>query len=448
MNSCLEHSPFSYPQLFPTAPSHCSSRSQFWLRNIPTARRQKTAMAACLRPENLTQERNYCARRAIIITGFAIIPVLNSRAGAIEGLTAEKITDLRTQDQNKKESSSGNSFFSFVNALWVLRSGMLVALYAWTKKEMDSANATIESMKVKLNEKEAALSSLEKKFEAELMHEKEARKRALAKANKEKLDYLSVLQERTNSLYSEIDDKDDNLRCADSKSVENEKELKITRDDLEKSRNRASNLSGELQKSRNFCPELEREVSTVRTDFIEAKESLWRKNILGKEQDSENLSEESKCAEEISNKLNQDLVSDNGEVESAIFDLNEEKKMTSCPNEGLEVLETQISKDGELEIANSRISRLEDEKDAVFKALDEQKRASREAREDLEDAHNLVLRLGKERECLEKRVKKSEEELASAKGKILRLMSEIETTATGKVKMVPGRRKSRGGEKG
>ena len=85
---------------------------------------------------------------------------------------------------------------------------------------------------------------------------------------------------------------------------------------------------------------------------------------------------------------------------------------------------------GELEIANSRIFSLEDEKQVLYKSLTEQKNASKEAQENMEDAHSMVLKLGKERESLEKKAKKLEEELASAKGEILRLRSKINSSKT------------------
>lgn len=50
---------------------------------------------------------------------------------------------------------------------------------------------------------------------------------------------------------------------------------------------------------------------------------------------------------------------------------------------------------------------------------------AREALENLEDAHNLVMRLGKERESLAKKSKRLEDEVATAKGEILRLRSEM-----------------------
>ncbi|MED6111333.1 filament-like protein [Stylosanthes scabra] len=79
----------------------------------------------------------------------------------------------------------------------------------------------------------------------------------------------------------------------------------------------------------------------------------------------------------------------------------------------------------ELERAKSLISCLENEKEVLYKSLTEQRNAYKVAQENMEDAHSLIMKLGKERENLENRKKKLEEELASAKGEILRLRSRI-----------------------
>ncbi|KAG4975308.1 hypothetical protein AAZV13_11G215850 [Glycine max] len=83
---------------------------------------------------------------------------------------------------------------------------------------------------------------------------------------------------------------------------------------------------------------------------------------------------------------------------------------------------------GELQRANSLVSSLEKEKDVLIKFLNDQRNACKEAQDNIEDAHNLIMKLGKERENLEKKGKKFEEELASAKGEILCLKSRINSS--------------------
>ena len=76
--------------------------------------------------------------------------------------------------------------------------------------------------------------------------------------------------------------------------------------------------------------------------------------------------------------------------------------------------------------------------------LFDQRNACKEAQDNIEDAHNLIMKLGKERENLEKKGKKFEEELASAKGEILRLKSRINSS---KVAVNNGPVQKDGGEK-
>ena len=166
------------------------------------------------------------------------------------------------------------------------------------------------------------------------------------------------------------------------------------------------------------------------------------------------MSHQQATAVEERDKLQKELVGVYKKAENAANDLKEEKKVVSSLNKELQTLEKQILKDKEarrsfetdleeatksldemnrnafilakdLEKAHSRISDLEDEKEVLYTSLTEQKNVSKEAQENMEDAHNPVMRLGKERDSLDKIVKTFEEELASAKGEILRSRSQI-----------------------
>ncbi|KAI3463348.1 hypothetical protein Pfo_020011 [Paulownia fortunei] len=696
--SSFLHSPLHH-SLFSASSAPCTLQPPFLFsspRNALTRRKNRAAVA-CLQQES-PKDDNFGKRRVILYMGFAAISLLNMRAEAVEGLAAEN-TELRTLDQKQEaevriyadyyierqsvqRNPSQNPFFSLLNALGFLGSGVLAALYASIKKEKATSDATIESINVKLKEKEAAITRLEKKFESELLNEKEVRNKALAKANeekqslvnqlelangtirslgqdlqkekrlaeektiqverlevslhkagaekrelqeqlKEKLDSVAVLQERINLLSSEIKGKEDNLHNANSKLVEKERELhelssfyqqtqdqlsglnseiqqlkdvlikkekelelknttlnnlnsdltssraeidesskklaailkeydhfkssaeekaasdakllgerenvlhqleeqlkvalddmnknkvlisdltyekdnltemlsielknvknleqeiKITQETLKKSRDEASELAKQLQESRHLCSELEAEVSKVQAEFSKTRDSLQRdidetkkgaellagelrsaKELLSKSNEVlQTMSQELAAAVQKCDMLEKELVDAHEKAESAALDLKEEKNIASALNKELKVLETQISKDKEarksleadleestksldemnrntlmlsrdLELANSQISSLEDEKDALYRSFDEQKQVSQEARENLEDAHNLVMRLRKERENLENRGKKLEEELASAKGEILRLRSQMNPSKT------------------
>ncbi|XP_019198862.1 PREDICTED: MAR-binding filament-like protein 1-1 [Ipomoea nil] len=256
-------------------------------------------------------------------------------------------------------------------------------------------------------------------------------------------------------------------------------ELQIAQENLEKSRNEVSDLKNELEQSRKLCSELEAEVSAVRADFVKTRESLHEtideakrgaellaaeltatKELLRKtNEEMEIISRELASVSETRDSLQKELVDVYKRAESAANDLKEERNIIANLKKELQAVETQILKDKEvqksleadleettkslvelnqnamvlsknLELANSTISGLEDEKEMLQKSLSEQKQVSQEARENMEDAHTLVMRLGKERENLEKRAKKLEEELASAKGEILRLRSQMNSSKT------------------
>lgn len=260
-----------------------------------------------------------------------------------------------------------------------------------------------------------------------------------------------------------------------------EQELKITQEMLQKSRNEASDMSKQLQKSRSLCSELEAEVSQVKAELTKALESLqWEideskegkeslagellsvKELLGEMNEKlQIMSQELAAAEQKCDSSEKELIDAHRKAEAAADALTEERKIVSSLNNELLVFETEISRNKEaqkileadleattrslgektqnestllrnLESANSKISSLEDEKNALHKSLDEQKQMNQEARKNLEYATNVVMELGKELESLEKRGKKLQEEMAFAKGEILQLRSQINASKTTK----------------
>lgn len=617
--------------------------------------------------------------------GFSVVPVLKLTAKALASWPQDG-SDLKTVEQDRRAEqkyqgdASHNPFVSLLSGLGILGSGVLGALYMLSLKEKATSEAAIESMRTKLKEKEAAIVLMEKKFESDLMNEKESRNQQVTKFHEqqrslvsklksandtvvglgqelqkerkvigelkttidglqidlvkaredkkeiqekltEKLESLEVLQEKTNFLSGEIKDKDDTIQSLNSalakkemeleklnsiyqqfqdqfaglnseneelkdKLLKNENELElktaavddlnvqvgmliaekeeskrkfdaikgeyndlksssmkkaaedakvlekqdlklqqleeqlestlsevsrtklqiaglskekddlrntlevelnklesleqerqITLVNLEKSRNEASELASQLQLARALCLELEVEVSKVRADFAETKETLQKKaeearrdaevlageltsvKELLKEKTEEilNVSNDLAAVVQTRDELQKELVDIYKKAESAANDLNEEKAIVASLNKELKALDTRVSKESEarkslernleeatrslneinqnalilsreLELANSQISSLEDEKDALYKSLGEQKQVSQEAGENMEDAHSLIRQLGQERESLEKRAKKLEEDLAAAKGEILRLRSRINSS--------------------
>ncbi|XP_058729741.1 MAR-binding filament-like protein 1-1 isoform X1 [Vicia villosa] len=264
----------------------------------------------------------------------------------------------------------------------------------------------------------------------------------------------------------------------ESKKVNNLKyELQVTLENLENSRNDSLELEKQLNKSNNLRQELALQVSNLSAELNEVKESLQRKlddvNLEGEKLGNEltTVKEHLKKAEaelqstsheltttlENRDTLQRELIEIYKKAEATSEDLKEEKKLVTSLNKDLQALKKQVLKDKEsrktietdldeatksldemnqnsvilskeLEGSKSRISSLENEKEVLTQYLTEQRNASKEAQENIEDAHNLITRLGKERETLESRGKKLEDELASAKGEILRLRSQINTS--------------------
>ncbi|KAI9110355.1 hypothetical protein K1719_018797 [Acacia pycnantha] len=264
----------------------------------------------------------------------------------------------------------------------------------------------------------------------------------------------------------------------ESQIVDNLKhELQITQENLGKSRNEAAELEIRLNESNILNSELKAEVSELSVQLMEVKKSL-QKSLDDAELGAETLTVELKTVKEHLNKTQLELQSKSNELitalesrdslqrelvdvykkaETAAEDLKEERKLVTSLNAKLQYQEQQVTENkeaqrslekdledatksldelnrntlvlsDEYEKARSLISTLENENKVLQKSLAEQKVAQKEAQENTEDAHVVIMRLGKEKETFESRSKKLEEELASAKGEILRLRNEINSS--------------------
>ncbi|KAK4381729.1 MAR-binding filament-like protein 1-1 [Sesamum angolense] len=319
-------------------------------------------------------------------------------------------------------------------------------------------------------------SSMEKKSasDATLLGEKEEIIHQLEEQLKLSLMERNINKVLISDLTLEKDKLKETLNVELGKGENLYQDLKITQDALEKSRGEACDLAEELQQSRYLCLDLEAEISNVHDQFTQATELLQQNSDEAKQrvtvlaedlrlatellsESNEKLeitSQELAAAVQKCDSLEKELVDTHEKAESAALALKQEKLIISSLNKDLMALETQISKDKEarksleadveeatksleemnkhalvickeLELTNSRILSLEDEKAELYRSLVQQKGAYQVAQENLEDAHNLIVRLGNERENLQKRGEKLEEVLASAKGEILRLRSQI-----------------------
>ncbi|XP_048597021.1 MAR-binding filament-like protein 1 [Brassica napus] len=171
------------------------------------------------------------------------------------------------------------------------------------------------------------------------------------------------------------------------------------------SRDSVSDLEKLLGESRALCSKFEPEVSVIRGEFDEAKER-YEEKLAEERRNSEVLAKELAVEKDLLKKARDEL-----EVEEAVKSLDEMNKNTSI-----------LTK--ELEKMNTHVSSLEDEKEVLQRTLEEANKASKEAKENMEGAYSFLMSLRKERGVIEKKVKKLEEDLGSAKGEILRMRSQ------------------------
>ncbi|XWS16373.1 hypothetical protein CRYUN_Cryun34aG0081500 [Craigia yunnanensis] len=376
----------------------------------------------------------------------------------IEGLKEEL---LRNQSELESKNSAVDELNSRISSLMVESDNSKQEFGAlqedYNNLKLSSENKAVADAKL-LGEREKEVQLLKEKLELALNNVSE-NKAIVAALNKEREHLKRALEVELHIVK--------NLK----------EELLLAEETLAKSMSEASDLSKQLKQSRNRCKEFETEISMVRADFDEAKLRL-QGSLDEAKQSGEVLASELTTAKELLKKTGEELQISSHELasmtenrdslqrelidvykkaETTANDLKEEKKLVSSLNKELQALEKQIVKDkearisletdldeaiksldemnrdilklsGDLERTNAKISSLEDEKMVLYKTLTEQKNASKEARENMEDAHNLVMALGKKRESLGKRAKKLEEELAFAKGEILRMRSQINSS--------------------
>ncbi|XP_042058735.1 MAR-binding filament-like protein 1-1 [Salvia splendens] len=266
-----------------------------------------------------------------------------------------------------QERPSGHPFFSILNVLGILGSGILAALFA-SKKEKAISDATVEHMKNMIKEKEAAIICLEKKFKEELINEKEclnkefgkvkaeqqflvnqlemasytienlgqelqkeqniveeltievdnlelcvqnagSEKRQLQQQLKEKLHSVGFLQERIDLVSLDIKDKEDTIWHLSCRLADKDRELDQLSSVYKQLEDHLPSLELENKQLKNvllrrLCSELEEEVCKVQADFREARESLHMKLEEAK-WGAEILSRELSSANDLFSKSNE-----------------------------------------------------------------------------------------------------------------------------------------------
>ncbi|XP_019455363.1 PREDICTED: MAR-binding filament-like protein 1-1 isoform X2 [Lupinus angustifolius] len=338
-----------------------------------------------------------------------------------------------------------------------------------SKRKYDAVEKEYNDLRFTSEKKAASDANLLREKQDEISLLKDQLEHALSEARRNEVTIADLTQERENLKVSLENE---------SKKVDNLKdELQITQDSLVKSRNEAAVLEKELKDSNKLQKELEFEVSKLSSELSEVRESLQKslddakretevltseltttKEQLKKTQEElENVSNELKVTIENRDSLQREVNEIYKKAEAAAEDLKEEKRLVASLNKDLHVLENEFSKDKEaqkslekhqeeatksldemnrnaaiqstqLENAISLISSLKNEKEALNKSLLDQTNASKEAQESIEHAQNLIKKLGDEKESLENRGNQLVEELSVAKGEILRLTSQINSS--------------------
>lgn len=383
---------------------------------------------------------------------------LVSACSEIQGLKDELLS-------NKEELEMRISMVDDLNA----NVASLVLARDDYKRKLDNAEDEYDRLKLSA-EKKASL-------DAKLLGERDQEIQELQENLRIAIKEVNGNQTRINDLTQERDVLKKKLELELSNAQILNGELEVARENLSESRNHASDLTNQLEESKRNCTELQSEVSRLQAEYDEVRNSLQSKLEEAK-QNGEILASELSETKELLTKANEELQNVSGELAVVIEsrnglqkelddayqraeiisnNLEEERKVVASLNKEIQTLEKQNLKDKEarksletdleeaiksldemnrnalllskeLEKSNSRVANLEDEKEVLRQNFTDQKNAATEAQENLEDAHNLVMKLGKERDSFEKRAKKLEADLASAKGEILRLRSEMKSS--------------------
>ncbi|KAI3848436.1 hypothetical protein MKW92_023096 [Papaver armeniacum] len=395
--------------------------------------------------------------------GFVYIQAKAELAEANANIAVLNETILKTQ----KELDLKNSTVNDLNA----RITALVGEKDDVNQRFESVQEDYHNLKISSEKKAALDAELLAKREHELNQLQEKLGVALQDASNKDILVADLTQEKDNLLKM--------LKLEAKLVATLRNELQVTEETLRISKVEASDLSELLQQSQKSCEDLSSEISKKQAEFDETSKIL-KKNVedarsnsefLSNElasvktalkkskEESRSVSEELKSAIQTREELKKELIdaykkaentarsleAERNTISSLKKELETSEKQAASVRESRKTLETDLEKatkaleevnknviilSKELDVANSTVSNLEADKETLYKALMEQKNISSEARENVEDAHNLIMRLGQERESLEKRVKKLDDELGSAKGELLLLRDQINTSKT------------------
>ncbi|XP_078432244.1 MAR binding filament-like protein 1 [Wolffia australiana] len=180
-------------------------------------------------------------------------------------------------------------------------------------------------------------------------------------------------------------------------------ELELIKGALTKAQGELAATSGELKAAGEAREELQRELA------LAAERSTATAQELAREREAaSSLKDELSASARRGEELSREISELEGKLAAAAASLAEVNQRFTALTQ-------------EVEDGKSVNATLQAEKEMLYVSLTEQSNATREARVNLEDAQSVINRLGEERERLEKKVIKYEEELAASKADILRL---------------------------
>lgn len=225
---------------------------------------------------------------------------------------------------------------------------MLGSLYALGRKDKAAADATIESMRTVLKDKEAAIVSLEKNFEAKLLNEQEERTSAVKKVKEEQQSLMNQL----NSANSTIAGLGKELK-GEKRLIE---EMNVQKDSLQtrlsKNEEDKRSLEETLKEKLDSIKLLEERINLLSLELKEKEDHLQglRSSLTAKESELEDVTS-------ISSKTKDDLAKAQLEIKALKDTLLENQKELDLKNSAI----------GEL---NARINSIVVEKDNLGRKLD------------------------------------------------------------------------------
>ncbi|KAG5415967.1 hypothetical protein IGI04_003534 [Brassica rapa subsp. trilocularis] len=426
LDHCFRYDPFTYSQNFendgtiayhedPDVSSKSfsarfvSSSKVFTSSNIPTEQICMYTMANKSIESQSELKKRTCGRMFLLVS---VLSELNSAKEVVTGLGQELSSDKKLSEELRAQIESLQSSLSKAGEDEKALETELRDKLDLIEGLQDRINLLSLELKDKKEESQRVSTSLaEKEAEVEKLNSAYTQtSRDLAdaiveiKQVKEEVTRTQIELDSESFTINELNTRISTLE-GEEKSYTQKLDDERREQTVQASRDSVSDLEKLLGESRALCSKFEPEVSVIRGEFDEAKERYEEKRAEER-RNSEVLAKELAVEKDLLKKARDEL-----EVEEAVKSLDEMNKNTST-----------LTK--ELEKMNTHVSSLEDEKEVLQRTLEEANKASKKAKENMEGAYSFLMSLRKERGVIEKKVKKLEEDLGSAKGEILRMRSQ------------------------